>query len=299
MTAEFGRSSGMKSLRWSQLLVASVAVGSALFSAASLACSVANWDNNQDLTNASLVGNTRYVEECGFLPSTTTPGVGQYAQDNIDVPATAYYASFYALTRFASTPTASNTVTLFQALAGATPQLSVIVRGGTNGPEAILSTPAGDSQATPLNQGNNYNGWNHFKVSRTEDGSLASLSVNGGTPVTVSNVGTTGLDASRLGHIASSTPNLSNLAFDQFVSLREDSAETDPLCPGDVTGDQVIAALDAFTVIGEARGGNLVAQGQPDWTGDGFVAPLDAFQILGAARSTGGSSIPCSAVLGP
>lgn len=273
MTVEFDKSGNLKfrQVSWSVLMAVTV-LGSAAFSASSMAqtCSTDAWDATQGGT----VGFTRYVGQCGYRPSTTTPG--QYVQDNIDPGATTYIASFYAFTQF-SGGNSTNSVTLFEASNnGASPVVSIAARADGN---AVLTTPAGTTLVVPLNTGDNFNGWNHYKLEWTAEGQ-ATLTVNGSAANAESVAAGTGtLTRARLGHVASSTPNLTSLVFDQFVSLREDSSDTNLYCPGNVDGDTSVDADDARAVLIEELVG-APAGGQADFNGDGAVDADDARGIL-------------------
>jgi len=255
------------------LLFSSVAVAAFSSGAAFAQCSLAAWDASAGTPGASELGNPRYVGECGFEPA----AVGQYVQDNItEVALTDYIVVFYALTKFNASSTGSNTVTIFEALNSGTEVLDLTVRGDST---AVLTSGGNATSPVAINTGVNYNGWNHYKITWTSGGTT-TLAVNGGTPASITGATATTLTEARLGHVASSTPNLqaAGLAVDQFVSLRaDDAAETDPLCPGDAIVDNFRNVQDALAAFND---GNVVIQGQPDFNGDGFINVQDALGIF-------------------
>lgn len=251
-------------------LMGSLVLGALGFSASTLACSTAAWDS----VVGGGTGAVRYSGDCAFLPATGS--AGEYVQDNIDGGATSYIASFYALTKF-SGGTNANTVTVFQAEDPGTASVAVEVRADET---AVLTTTAGgESSSININGTINNNGWNHYKVEWTSGGT-ATLTVNGGSSSTPINAGTGTLSQAQLGHIASSTPNLTALAVDQFVSLRVDDAGlTSPLCIGDASGDgEFITGGDALVAF-NAQFGNP-SPGQPDFNGDGNLTGGDALAIF-------------------
>lgn len=279
MNTGISKGRAMKINRMGRALLLSSVAGAALSSGVAFAqCSLAAWQStagNAGNPGQSELGNPRYVGECGFEPSAAQ----QYVRDDItEAAVTEYHVAFYALTKFANGSTSSNTVTVFEALTGSTEVLDLTIRGNNT---AVLTSGANTTSPVTLNTGINYNGWNHYYISWTSGGT-ARLEVNGNDSTAVSTTGATaanGLTEARLGHVASSTPNLQagGLAVDQFESYRTEVPETAPLCPGDANDDDFRNVQDALAAFND---GNVVIAGQPDFNGDGFINVQDALGIF-------------------
>jgi len=244
-----------------------------------MACAIStSWTQN----GSGTVERPRYQDQCAYQAAALNDTLSHNLSD-----ISTYTVAFYALTRFSDGGTASHTVTVFRASDDGIPQLELTVKGDETANLAVTGSTTLTGAINTLAA--NYNGWNHFKV--VWDGSIVSFFINGvKTAGTASLTGT--LDLQQIGHIASTTPNLvSPLAFDHFISLLVDeSAQTKPLCPGDIDASGGRDFIDVFSVYDEfASAGANLTMGQPDFNGDGSIDFVDVFGIYGVFAGAAGS----------
>lgn len=253
----------------------------AFASAGSHACAIdSEWDPQG---GASTTGQPRYVNECAFHAT----AAGQYLEHTMNVTidsSNSYIVSFYAFTRFNGGSGSSNSVTIFQALnSGGSDQFTLVITG--DGIAHLTGT--GISEITgAINstspQGYPFDGWNQYKMLLDDSG--IELLINGNSAGTSSTSITT-LDRQRIGHITSSSPNLvanPPLAFDEFVSLTQDSSATDLKCAGntDPSSDDARDFDDVLAIYNEfASFGTSLTGGQPDYNGDGIVNFDDVLDV--------------------
>jgi len=251
-------------------------------------------------TEADAVLRNRYEELCGLNVSATS---GSHAIDDNPVAEDNMAGRLWFFTGNL-TANAGDSVTIHQLRdqeedANNNPQgeaqLSLIVRGGgTTGLELVAELENGatttSSAAIPIDSTTvPYRGWHVVRYVYTQGNGNGSfqMTLDGGTPVPVSNLTNATIEEARLGAIASTGSPTGILEFDSYYTIRDTGTalalgDLPSLLLCDASGDGTLNNGDILRANAESA--NLLAppglaEGQADCNGDGNVNNGDVLYI--------------------
>lgn len=263
-------------MKISSRTILAAALLTALPMSGALACTITAWD---DATANALAGNPkgrnsepavpRYSGTCGLKADVAGTS---YVTDNTPGSEAIYRARFYVFTG-----SATGNPKIFSATSddngGGTEAFAVAITG-TNLGFTVNGTSVATSHPIVANK------WYGVEVLYRAGGAFTAK-VRGNAALTEStytsagNAGAVNVGSARLG-VLNAAANATSLAFDAFVSTRDDANEIGRLCPGDASGDNIVNAVDALAAINEFPPSGPYAAGQPDCTEDGLVNSVDA-----------------------
>lgn len=264
----------MKYQTTTKSLIAGVALSAFLgfsINAQAQTCTISNWDDSTNLTDAATgtqgSSNRRYGGPCGLRVQ--MDGTARYLTDNSPAAESTYIARFYAFLNNAG----SEEVILFA--------------DGGNNVEVWYNVPsAGDLTLNVVDSGSNPNfltftnvgsGWHSIEFSwEASANAEIAFSVNGATDLT-DTIDTSGitLSSARLGNINNAAGT--SIDFDDFDSRRV--SRPGRLLVGDANNDGNVTGADVTAVINEILSGTF-APGQPDCNEDGSITGADVTCLI-------------------